>query len=113
MVRDSIEAKGDEDVDMEDAPATMNGDGERASTAGADISQVDGAADGNLVTRSVTRSSTNRDGDADTSVNGEGADEEAQKAQPGRRRRAPDTPQKRLLDLIDTTSKYLCSYQEG
>ncbi|CAN8104801.1 unnamed protein product [Discula destructiva] len=119
MVRDSIEAKGDEDVDMEDAPAATNGDGdgdgegEHTGTEAGETSQMDGAADGDLVTRSQTQSSTNRDGDVDASANGDGAeDEEVERPRRGGRKRAADTPQRRLLQLIDTISKYLCAYEE-
>lgn len=119
MVRDSIEAKGD---DAEGAPhttTTTNGHGPRDATDAPNIMQVDGAADGQIATRSSTRSvapsSTNRDSVIDGSADGDGvAEGEAQpgKRQRGGRRRAPDTPHRRLLELIDTISKYLCAYQE-
>lgn len=121
MVRDSIEAKGDNEGDAEGAPntTTTNGNGAHAATGAADIMQLDGAADGDLVTRSSTRSlapsSTNRDSVVDGSANGDGGEEGAVRVDRRRKRgrRLPDTPERRLLELIDTTSKYLCAYQEA
>lgn len=122
MVRDSIEAKGDEDVEMEGTPPTNGNTQYTTTTTSVDaMPQLDGAADGDIKTRSFTRSSnssTNRD-----SANGEGegesnrADEEDAAAPPkkGKRRgraRAPDTPQKRLLTLISSVTQYLTSYKE-
>lgn len=117
MVRDSIEAKGDNDGNAQSVPNTTNGDGPHPSTEPADMMQVDGAADGDLATRSSSRSaapsSTNRDSVVDGSADGDGAEGRVARVDKRRGRRAPDTPHRRLLELIDTTSKYLCAYQEA
>lgn len=104
MVRDSIEAKGDEDVDMEDATANTNGDGEQASTTPNATTQVDDA--------SVDADGDADDADADADANGEAEEEEIRETKRGGRRKGPDTPQRRLLELIDNVSKYLCAYEE-
>lgn len=105
MVHDSIEAKGDGDVEMQDAPGDMNGAAQDPS-AEADTSavQTDGAAS--------PQDAVDEDGEAD--ADGEIDDEEIAEtsiSRPGRKR-GPDTPQKRLLALIDATQKYLSEYEE-
>lgn len=102
MVRDSIEAKGDEDVEMEDAPAATNGGAHDASAE----------ADMTVKVKGVTDSQADADGDVD--ADGEVDDDAAETSMVGRpgRKRGPDTPQRRLLQLIDTTSRYLCDYEE-
>lgn len=103
MVRDSIEAKGDEDVEMEDAPATTNGNAENNRTEASISAKVEGATDSQV------------DADGDIDADGEVEDDDVAETsvvgRPGRKR-GPDTPQKRLLQLIDTTSRYLCDYEE-
>lgn len=98
-IQDSIEAKGDEDVNMEDAPAGANGDVQNNGTKSDTGPQTDADADA--------------DGEAD--AEGEAEEEESVEASTSRgvgRRRAPDTPHKRLLQLIDTVNRYLCDYEE-
>lgn len=103
MVHDSIEAKGDEDAEMEDAPPATNGDAEDASAEAETSPQNNGVSD--------TQADADGDADADGEVEEDDAAETTIVGRPGRRR-GPDTPQKRLLQLIDTTSKYLCEYEE-
>lgn len=115
MVRDSIEAKGDEDVSMEDVPATANGDGDHMYAEGAGKSQLDDAAEGAISAHSRTRSASIRDVDVDDSTNGdgEGSQEVEVKPKRGRRGRAVvDTPLKRLNKLIDDVHKYISDYEE-
>lgn len=101
MVHDSIEAKGDADVDMEDAPGDAEGDADDAPTAVDTTVQAD-----------VTLED---DPDADGEADAEGEAEEDEPAEPvrGRRgRRVPDTPHRQLLALIDNLQKHLCEYEE-
>lgn len=106
MVRDSIEAKGDEDVEMEDAPATTNGGAENGSTKAVISAKTDSVTDGQL----------DADDDVDVDADGEVEDDYVAETKVmgrrGRKKRGPDTPQKRLIQLIDTTSRYLCDYEE-
>lgn len=111
MVRDSIEAKIDEDVDMEDAPPPKNGGIEVATADAHTSAQTTGESEADA----DADADADPDGEADADGDAEEADEdgaaETSVGRPGRRR-GPDTPHRRLLQLIDTTSKYLCDYEE-
>ena len=119
MVHDSIEAKGNEDVDMEDAPgepddgvpngtANAPGNDDTNGEAGAEIeADADGEPDS--------------DGAADAAdAEGQAEDEEPADTTTVRRGRGGgrgrwrniDDPNKELRQLIDDTQKYLCAYKE-
>lgn len=102
MVRDSIEAKGDDDVDMEDATATTNGGAEKASVQTNAVAQDEDSADAQA------------DATDEIDADGEAEEEVVETPTVGRpgRKRGPDTPHKRLIMLIDTTARYLSDYEE-
>lgn len=104
MVRDSIEAKGDDDVEMKDAPATTNGGDAKASAQTNTVAQDDDAAD--------AQADASGEIDADGEVEDEVVDSPKPTAGRPGRKRGPDTPHKRLIMLIDATARYLSNYEE-
>lgn len=117
MVHDSIEAKGDEDVDMEDAPAGGNGGDQRHETVGAATE-----ADANGEASAEVEADADGEADTDGAADAEGQAEDSEPADTstvrrgrggGRGRwRAVDDPYKELRQLIDDTQRYLCAYKE-
>ena len=116
MVHDSIEAKGDEDADMEDTPGDGNGR-DQSETAGASAeADADGEAD--------VEGGIDADGEADTdgAADAEGQADDGEPTDTstvrrgkggGRGRwRSVDDPHKEMRQLIDDTQRYLCSYKE-
>lgn len=116
MVHDSIEAKGDEDVDMEDVTVDGNGDGQN-ETAGAPA-----GADANGEADAEVEADADGEPDTDGAADAEGQAEDDEPADTttvrrgrggGRGRwRSVEDPHKELRQLIDDTQKYLCAYKE-
>ncbi|ROV90743.1 hypothetical protein VSDG_08303 [Cytospora chrysosperma] len=116
MVHDSIEAKGDEDVDMEDVTVDGNADGQNETVGAPAGADANGEADAEV--------EADADGEPDTdgAADAEGQVEDDEPADTttvrrgrggGRGRwRSFDDPHKELRQLIDDTQKYLCAYKE-
>lgn len=119
MMQDSIEAKVDGDVEMQDAPENTNGT-TRDASGEADTSavQTDGATSVQDAADDDGEADADGEVDADGEADADGEidDEEEEVAEtsisrPGRKR-GPDTPLRRLLTLIDATQKYLSEFEE-
>lgn len=116
MVHDSIEAKGDEDIDMEDAPLDGSGGGQSGAAGAPTEIDNNGEADAEI--------EADADGgpDTDGAVDGEGQAEDGEPTDTSTIRRGKgggrgrwrniEDPHKELRQLIDDTQRYLCAYKE-
>ncbi|KUI59455.1 Chromatin structure-remodeling complex subunit RSC1 [Cytospora mali] len=116
MVHDSIEAKGDEDVDMEDVQVDGNANNRN------DIADAPTGVDTNGGVNVEVEADADGEADTDGAADAEGQADDGEPADTstvrrgkggGRGRwRSVEDPHKELRQLIDDTQKYLCTYKE-